>query len=215
MLERLKRCKNIDELVLTIPDKQSDDQLAELAKNWNVKISRGPENDLIKRYWLASSENNADLVVRIPGDNPVPEPSEVDKIINFHLKNNIDGFSSNLAEINNSGYPDGIGAEVFDYKYLDLFIKKKLSEHEKEHIHLNFFNYQTKKIKNKKVPVKTINCPNEFARPDLILDFNTYQQYLFMKSLYEYLYPKNKEFGILDIISWFENIYKNKYSINL
>jgi spore coat polysaccharide biosynthesis protein SpsF len=56
-------------------------------------------------------------------------------------------------------------------------------------------------------PVNTIKCPDGFRRPDLILDVNTLQQYIFMRHLYEYLYPKNPEFHITDIIKWYDNVY--------
>ena len=78
----------------------------------------------------------------------------------------------------------------------------------KEHLHLNFFNYESGKPLIQNGAVHTIQCPKEYSRPDLILDVNTNDQYLFMKNLYEYLYPKNQDFGILEIIDWYDNVYK-------
>ena len=208
MLQRLKRCKKINELVLAIPDNRSNQILEEVAKDIDVKVFKGSEDNLVERYWMASKESKADVVVRIPADNPTPEPNEIDKIIQFHIENNRNGFSSNLAEIDGSGYPDGIGAEVFDFESLEKLIKKNLTLDEKEHVHLNFYNYQKKLSKDEKnCPVKTINCPEEFARPELVLDVNTYDQYLFMKSLYDNLYPVKPNFHILDILNWYDNYY--------
>ena len=31
--------------------------------------------------------------------------------------------------------------------------------------------------------------------------------YFFIKEIYEYLYPKDPNFGILDIINWYDNVY--------
>ena len=46
----------------------------------------------------------------------------------------------------------------------------------------------------------------------MVLDINTYSQYLFIKDLYNYLYKKKPEFSIKDIIDWYDNVYKkNKY----
>ena len=45
-----------------------------------------------------------------------------------------------LAEINNSGYPDGIGAEIFDFSILKDAIKKCPEPEKREHVHLNFYN---------------------------------------------------------------------------
>ena len=208
MLQRLKRCKKINELVLAIPDNSSNRILEEVAKDVDVKVFKGSEDNLVERYWMASTDSKADVVVRIPADNPTPEPNEIDKIIKFHIENNRNGFSSNLSEIDGSGYPDGIGAEVFDFESLDKLINKNLTPDEKEHVHLNFYNYQKKLPKDKeKCPVKTIKCPKEFARPELVLDVNTNDQYLFMKSLYDNLYPVKPNFHILDILNWYDNYY--------
>ena len=50
--------------------------------------------------------------------------------------------------------------------------------------------------------------PTEFRRPDLVLDVNTPEQYEFMRSLYEYLYPRKPEFHITDIIAWYDGVYR-------
>lgn len=209
LLERVKRCKNVDNIILAIPDTENNKILEEQAINMNVDCFRGPENNLVKRYWLAAKEYKSEIIVRLPADNPTPESSEIDKIIDFHITKNQNGFSSNLAEINNSGYPDGIGAEVFSFEHLDELNKKQLNSKEKEHIHLNFYDYSLKETKDETfAPVKTINCPIEFARPDLILDVNTSDQYIFFRKLYNYLYPLNRNFSIMDIIHWYDFIYK-------
>ncbi len=212
LLERVKRCRNVDNIILAIPDTENNVILEEQAKNMKVDCFRGPENDLVKRYWLAAKEYKSEIIVRLPADNPTPEPSEIDKIIEFHVTENQNGFSSNLAEINNSGYPDGIGAEVFNFDHLNKLNKKQLNSKEKEHIHLNFYDYSLNETKDETfATVKTINCPIEFARPDLILDVNTFDQYIFFRELYNYLYPLNTTFSIMDIIHWYDFIYKQKY----
>ena len=55
--------------------------------------------------------------------------------------------------------------------------------------------------------MSTIKCPKSFARPDLVLDINTMDQYLFIKEIYETLYPDNPDFSVLDIIDWFDHEY--------
>ena len=97
---------------------------------------------------------------------------------------------------------------ILDFELLTYIRNTNIDPFKKEHIHLNFFNYQTgKAVDEKWCPVNTIKCPSEFSRPDLILDVNTQEQYLFMKELYEYLYPIDPSFTILDIIKWYDNIY--------
>jgi len=210
ILERVKRCKCLDEIILAIPDTKENDPLKKLADNYKVKCFSGSEEDLVDRYYHAANSSKADLVVRIPADNTTPEPAEIDKIIKYHLSLGCPGFSSNLAEIHNSGYPDGIGAEVFDYKLLCDVKKTVTDPFKREHVHLNFYNYETGKPVNQEwCPINTIKCPAAYRRPDLILDVNTIEQYVVMKSLYEDLYPVNPNFGIKEIINWYDERFGN------
>jgi spore coat polysaccharide biosynthesis protein SpsF len=79
---------------------------------------------------------------------------------------------------------------------------------QREHVHLNFFDYSTgKAVDVEWCPISTVKCPAEFRRPDLVLDVNTQEQYEFMRSLYEHLYPWNSNFHITDIIHWYDEVY--------
>ena len=208
IIERVKRCKMVDEIVLATTQKSEDDALEELAGSYRVSVFRGSENDLVDRYYQAAKTYNAEVVVRIPADNPVPEPSEIDRIIDYHLTGQSD-FSSNLAEVYGNGYPDGIGAEVFNFKTLEEVWRTCGDTRRREHLHLNFFDYKSQKpINPERYRVGTIQCPSEFRRPDMVLDVNTLEEYKFMAELYDYLYPRDPNFRITDIIEWYDNVYK-------
>ena len=208
ILERVKRCTRLDEIVLAIPDTPQDRVLGELAKQYGVKVFAGSENDLVDRYYQAALWTKADLVCRLPADNATPEPSEIDRIVQHHLSLGKPGFSSNLSVIENSEYPDGIGAEIFDFSLLADAHAKHTNPFQREHVHLNFYDYTTcQPVDADWCPINTIKCPESFRRPDLILDVNTLEQYIFMQQLYEYLYPRNPEFHITDTISWYDKIY--------
>lgn len=204
IIERIKRCKNLHEIVIAIPDSESDDVLERVISRTDVSIFRGSENDLLDRYYNAAKLYKAELVLRLPADNPVSCPEEIDKVVNFHIENNYEGFSSNLAEIENSGYPDGIGAEVFSFQALEKAWKQNLRGNpSREHVHLNFYNYETQeKASSFEGSVKTPKCPSEISRPDLILDINHLSQYLWFEKMYNNLYNDNNKFCINEIIDW-------------
>jgi len=216
ILERVKRCTCLDDIVLAIPDTENDAVLRELGESYGVKVFAGSENNLVERYYQAALWSNADVIGRLPADNVTPEPSEIDKIVKYHLSLGYPAFSSNLAEIDSSEYPDGIGAEMFDFPLLEEVRKRGPDAQQREHVHLNFYDYSTGVVVDREwCPVSTIKCPEAFRRPDLILDVNTQQQYELMRQLYKYLYPKNPNFHITDIIRWYEEIYlKKRLEIN-
>lgn len=209
IIERVKRCQSLDHIILALPINSENDVLESLAHRYNIQVFRGSENNVLSRYYEAALKYRADIVCRLPADNATPEPSEIDNIIKFHISLKKSGFTSNLAEIYNSGYPDGIGCEVFNFNLLSEAINKNPTSKQKEHVHLNFFNYETGIAVNKNwCPINTLICPEDFRRPDLVLDINTESQYIFIRELYEYLYPKKNDFSIKDIIWWYDNIYK-------
>jgi spore coat polysaccharide biosynthesis protein SpsF len=206
ILERVTRCKRLDAIVLAVPDTKQNDALASLAIEYGVDLYRGSENDLVDRYYKAARVSNADIVGRLPADNPVPDPTEIDRIVDFHIDSDYT-FTSNLSEVFGNGYPDGIGAEMIDFSALEVVWKNCENNDHREHVHLNFFDYVAQKQVDERFSVGTLECPKEFRRPDLVFDVNTMDQYDFIRELYEYLYPINANFHISDIVKWYDEVY--------
>src|SRR3989338_5618346 len=105
ILERVKRCQRLDEIVLATADTPENQVLAQLGRDYGVTVFTGSENDLVERYYQAALASKADIVGRLPADNATPEPSEIDRIVDHHLSLGRPGFSSNLTVIGDSGYP--------------------------------------------------------------------------------------------------------------
>ena len=202
ILERLKRVKMVSSIVLATSKNYNDGILVDLAKDYNVNYYRGSENDLVDRYYMAAKQFGADIIVRFPGDNPTPEPVEIDRIIEYHIKSD-NHFSTNLVPAFNNGYPMGIGAEVFDKKTLKSIWSRNKDLKLREHLSLNFYNYyQDMAVDPINYKVGTIKCPEKFSGSNLILHVDTQEDFDYMKRLYNQLYPKNNKFTINDIISW-------------
>ena len=125
VLERLSFVNEINNLVLAVPDTLEDKKLIEVASKMGIATFIGSEEDLVDRYYKAAIKFKADYIVRVPADNPVSHPTEIDRMIKHHISLQRPGFSSNLAEVFNSGYPDGIGAEIFDLELLEEVVIKE------------------------------------------------------------------------------------------
>jgi spore coat polysaccharide biosynthesis protein SpsF len=206
MVERLKNCKKIDEIVIATSDQQEDQVLVELAKELEVSYFQGNLLDVRDRYLKAAEKFQADFIIRIPADNPMPDSNEIDKLVEFHLEHNPTGFSSNLAQVNNSGYLDGIGAEIFSTKLLQEAVARSSSETVKEHVHRNFFDYSTQtQVDASWCPVSSPKAPQELQRPDIVLDVNTMEDYLKIKKIYDFLYSQNSNFSTTDIIEFIDS----------
>lgn len=213
ILERVKRCRQIDEIVLAIPDTAADAPLGELGRSMGVTVFAGSEHNCLDRYYRAARASRAEIVGRLPADNITPEPSEIDRIAEHHRGLDRPGFSSNLTQVFGNGYPDGIGAEMFDFALLERAWRRESDPRRLEHVHLNFFDYGPQQpVDPEGCPVSTVPCPAEFARPDLVLDVNTAAQYEYAKALYAALYPRNPAFTIRDIIAWHDRVWRKPAS---
>lgn len=210
IIERVKRVKKISSIIIATTKRKDDDILVEIAKSNKVEVFRGSEHDLVDRYYQAIKGRNAKNVLRLPADNPIPEPSEYDRIINYHLNSDND-FSSNICNFMGNGYPDGIGVEIFTTKSLKKIWKNEKRKKFREHIALNFYDYKKNK-KNKKFKFKigTIKCQKKISRPKLVLDVNYYKDYVFISQIYDYFLPKRKNFTTRDVIKWYDNKYYRK-----
>lgn len=207
IIERLKRSQKVDEIVLATTYLKEDNIIADLGETMGISLYRGSENDVVDRFYQASKIFKADVIVRFPGDNPTPEPSEIDRIIEYHLLGEAD-FSTNIFPAYMNGYPMGIGAEVFNIEILEDIWKRNHDPIQREHLHVNFFDFVAQKpVQPDRYQVGTIECPKAFRRPDLVLHVDTQQDFNYMHSLYEYLYPANNNFHITDIIEWHDNVF--------
>jgi len=205
MVERLKKCNHVDEIVIATSDQPEDQVLVDLAKELEVSYFQGNLLDVRDRYLKAAEKFQADFIIRIPADNPMPDSNEIDKLVKFHLEHNPSGFSSNLAQVNNSGYLDGIGAEIFSTKLLQESVARSSSENVKEHVHRNFFDYATQTpVDASWCPIASPKAPAELQRPDIILDVNTMDDYTKIKRIYDNLYPKNPNFTTVDVINFID-----------
>ncbi len=195
VLERLHRCKVPHHIVAATTEKSEDDVLVGVAERSGTDVCRGSENDLVERHLQAAALYGADVMARFPADNPTPEPAVIDATIEHHIASGND-FTSTFPDGFKNGYPDGIGCEVYSVSALRAAAALTSDPLHREHPH-RFFYENPERFR-----IGTMECPQEYRRPDIVLDVNTLPQYQFMARLYEALYPVNPEFGIMDIVAW-------------
>jgi len=205
ILKRLKKCKKVNKIILAIPNNGIDEILAEVASDvTNIEIVRGSEENLIKRFFIAANDHRSDYIIRFPADNPFPDPEEIDKLVDFHVINNTTGFSSNIASVFDNGMIDGVGAEIFSYKLLKQIVEEKTTKEQKEHIHLNFYDYKTKKAIKHNVSVMAPKPDLLLQRPEFALDINTIDQYFFIRNIYKNVCFGKTEYKTKDIIKFLD-----------
>lgn len=129
-LERLKQCREVNEIIVATTDKEEDTIIYDNAMKWGFSSYRGSETDVLDRFYQAVKEKNADWIVRVTSDCPLIDPLLVDKIITFVQKSNKDYGSNGIVEC----FPDGQDVEVFKFSALELAWKNAKLQSEREHV---------------------------------------------------------------------------------
>ena len=62
IIERVKRCNMLDDIVLAIPDNPENEVLKKVADLASVNVYEGSENNVLNRYYEAAKKFNADIV---------------------------------------------------------------------------------------------------------------------------------------------------------
>ena len=126
-MERLRRVKRADRLVIATSDRPADDALAAFCKKENIDCVRGSEADVLARYHLALERFPADTVVRITADCPLIDPALVDDVIATYEPD----FVSNMLE---KTYPYGMAVEAFSAQALREAHREAKDPAEREHV---------------------------------------------------------------------------------
>ena len=90
VIERVKRCKEIDNIVIATTSKDEDKAIIYIAEKCGVETYAGSENDVLDRYYQAAKKVNADVIIRITADCPLINPTTIDEMINICLNENIE-----------------------------------------------------------------------------------------------------------------------------
>jgi glutamate-1-semialdehyde 2,1-aminomutase len=105
---RLQRAQLIDRIVVAIPVGALDDPLAAHLEGRGVAVARGPEDDVLTRFAIASRGTSATHLVRITADCPLLDPTLVDAVVGRLLVGDVDYVSN----VEPRHFPDGLDVEA-------------------------------------------------------------------------------------------------------
>lgn len=79
VVERTRRARTVDEVVVATSTLPSDDRIARLCRSRGWTCFRGSELDVLDRYFQAALRSDADIVVRVTSDCPLIDPGLIDQ----------------------------------------------------------------------------------------------------------------------------------------
>ncbi|HYS89230.1 MAG TPA: glycosyltransferase, partial [Bradyrhizobium sp.] len=104
-----------DVVVATSTD-PSDDVLSGKLSEYSIRVIRGPLNDVLGRFVVATADLAADdLVVRLTADNVFPDGEFIERLVREFRSTGADYLGTNPPL---DGLPYGVSAEVFSVRIL-------------------------------------------------------------------------------------------------
>ena len=198
LIRRLKLAKNIDKIIMATTRNREDQKICKIAKKNKISFYRGDEKNVLRRMYEAANRSKSDIVIRITGDDILIDPFYLDKLIKFHLENN-------LEYSNNKNLPGGTEVEVFNINILKFLLETidDLSGTE----YLTFFiqRYKDQFITG------SLNIPKRHqSKKSLTIDTTT--DFLFVQNFLKLMYKKKIKYNYTmdDIINYLRKNNKKK-----
>lgn len=196
-IDRLKKCKEIDEIVIATTDKEDDDKIVNEAKKLSVKYFRGSENDVLSRFYYSAKENNADIIVRVTSDCPCIDFEILDKMLIYfkdkYKEKQIDYLSNTI----NRTYPRGYDIEIFTFSALEKSYINAEKEYEREHVTPYIYDKTNNFLK------LSFENTEDYSKYRVTLD--TIEDFIVIKNIFENLYYKNPYFKLNDVVQYLNN----------
>lgn len=137
VVARVSQAKKIDKIVVATTIEKTDDATAELCRKSGVDYFRGPNEDVLERFWqCAQKHREYQNIVRITGDCPLIDPKVIDEVAEVFEKEKVHYASNVLTET----YPDGMDVEIFTREALQESAEKAELPSEREHVTLYIRN---------------------------------------------------------------------------
>lgn len=187
-LERLRRCDELQRIVVATSDDASDDPLAAHLTGLGVEVFRGSLADVLARYMGAiRAFGVTGPIVRLTADCPLADPGVIDAGVRLHRELGVDYVSNGQRRT----YPHGLDMEVFRREALEAAERESQDPYDHEHVTPYIYRH-----------------PKRFRLADLVQakdeshlrwTVDTPDDYVFVERVYAALYPTNPAFTSEDV----------------
>jgi spore coat polysaccharide biosynthesis protein SpsF len=191
MIERLRRARTLDGIVVATSVSPADDVVADTASAAGANVFRGSEEDVLSRVVDAARANHAEVIAETTGDCPLHDAAIVDKVVADYLLGGADFVSNILPHTT----PRGTDVRVFSTASLDEIERTSSDPADREHVSLYFWEHP------EKYRLRNVSTELGSRAASLRLTVDTQEDLNLVRAIYEALYPMNPAFSITDVIA--------------
>jgi spore coat polysaccharide biosynthesis protein SpsF len=193
IVERVKRSKKIDQIVVATSTSPDDDKIVEFCCNHDISFYRGSEEDVLSRLVMCHRFTRTDVVVEITGDSPFVDPEVIDETIEAFMSSGADYVSNTLTR----SHPIGIRSQVFSLSLLEECERETSDKKDREHV-------TTFICRNKegRYTLKNVLSKKEHMFPKVRLTLDYPEDLEVTRKIYEKLYPEKNDFSLSDVLNF-------------
>ena len=96
LLERISTTPGADEIVVATSDQAGDDPIEKMLQIAGISCHRGPEHDVLTRFYEAARAADAQVIVRVTADNPLYDTPTAEQLIRKVVAEGYDYAANNL-----------------------------------------------------------------------------------------------------------------------
>lgn len=185
MLDRIRRAKRVNKIVICTSTNPQDDPLAQIAVQEGVSCYRGSEDDVLARLYGAAVKHGVDYVVNITADCPLVDPAHIDRIVKAYESTNADLIST--SQLPAGQRPYGIKVDALGRVY-------EIKAESDTEVWEEYFT------KSGLFYTLDLEVEPEYRHPQLKTSLDYPDDYEFLKRLFNELYVHGKVFSLKDVL---------------
>ena len=130
VITRARAIFGIDVVCCAVPDGAENDEVAREAVRCGAEVFRGPEQDVLARYFGAACMLKATTILRVTSDCPLIDPETCAAVIRLHNETASDYACNNMPPT----FPHGLDCEAFTLEILERAASEARLPAEREHV---------------------------------------------------------------------------------
>jgi spore coat polysaccharide biosynthesis protein SpsF (cytidylyltransferase family) len=191
-IERIRRARRIDRLIVATSIDRSDDVLASECAIRDIECTRGSLTDVLDRFVCGARAYGPDIVVRLTGDCPLADPELIDAIlVRFEV-----GDLDYLTNADPPTYPDGLDVEAMKFSGLLVAHHEAKLPSEREHV-TSFLRAHPERFR-----LGNLRSPHDLSAMRWTVDEP--QDFEFVSAVYEGIYPGKPNFTTADVMEFLD-----------
>jgi len=192
MIERHRRSKLTDEVVVATTTNTADDAVVALCEAMKCPYVRGSEDDVLGRIVGVGEKHGADILVQGMADSPLVDWRIVDVLVEMLEKGGYDCTSNEFED----AYPDGFDMRVYSFPIL------KKAEHVDTKPLLREHAGYSIRSQPDRFKIGRLRAEGDMRWSALRLTLDTREDYALISAVYDELYPKNPDFSADDVVAF-------------